>query len=107
MSSNYGEYNIEKDILYTSFKKIKIKIQILFMIEDKDTNIVYISKWLKKSHEELYNRLITLFDTFDIKYDILKYTNDFWCRDYRPVQMSKDRFLKYRYYPNYLLGEKR
>jgi hypothetical protein len=77
------------------------------MIEDKDTNIVYISKWLKKSHDELYNRLITLFDTFDIKYDILKYTNDFWCRDYRPVQLSKDRFLKYRYYPNYLLGEKR
>ena len=76
------------------------------MIEDKDTNIVYVSKWLRIEHEKFYNRLMTLFECLDIKYDILKYTNDFWCRDYMPIQLSKDRFIKYRYYPDYLLDSK-
>ena len=76
------------------------------MIEDKDTNIVYISKWLKNEHQDFYNRLIGLFDSLNIKYDILKYTNDYWCRDYMPIQLSNDTYIKYRYYPNYLLDTK-
>ena len=75
-------------------------------IEDKSTNIVYLSKWLKEEHEEFYSRLTTLFDTLNIKYDILKYTNDFWYRDYMPIQLDEDIFIKYRYYPNYLLTNK-
>lgn len=76
------------------------------MIEDKDTNIVYISKWLKVEQEEFYHRLIALFESLDIKYDFLKYTNDYWCRDYMPIQLSKDRFIKYYYHPDYLLNSK-
>lgn len=76
------------------------------MIEDKDSNIVYLSKWLKIEHEDFYNKLIALFNKLDIKHCILKYTNDFWCRDYMPIQLGKDVFIKYRYYPDYLLRKK-
>lgn len=74
------------------------------MIEDKDTNIVYLSKWLKDEHEDFYKSLTSLFDSLEIKYDILKYTYDYWCRDYMPIQLNEKNFIKYRYYPDYLLG---
>lgn len=36
----------------------------------------------QKEHEDFYHRLTSLFDSLEIKNDILKYTIDFWCRDY-------------------------
>ena len=49
---------------------------------------------------------MSMFDSLGIKYEILKYTNDFWCRDYMPIQLEEDVFIKYRYYPDYLLTTK-
>ncbi|NOZ34073.1 MAG: agmatine deiminase family protein [Chlorobi bacterium] len=31
-------------------------------------------------------------------------TNDIWARDYMPVQVSKDKFIEFRYDPDYLQG---
>lgn len=74
------------------------------MIEDKETNIVYLSQWLKKEHRGFYDKLTSLLTSLEIKFDILKYTNDYWCRDYMPIQLDKNTFIKYRYHPDYLLG---
>lgn len=73
------------------------------MIQDKDTNIVYISKWLRNEHPQFFEEFITLLNTVGIHWDFLKYTNDFWARDYMPIQIENDVFVKYRYYPDYLL----
>ena len=32
-------------------------------------------------------------------------TLDVWCRDYMPIQVSVDRFVQFRYAPDYLTGK--
>lgn len=76
------------------------------MIADKETNFVYISKTLKGEYPEIFKNLTMLMDEIDIDWNILNYTNDFWARDYMPLQLSENYFLKYKYYPNYLDNQK-
>lgn len=74
------------------------------MIQDKDTNIVYISSKLSqnKEYNEFYSELIRLFDELKIHYDRIWDTKDIWIRDFMPIQISDDDFLKYKYNPDYL-----
>lgn len=72
-------------------------------IEDKDTNIVYLSEWLKKEHHEFFTEFTTLLDNIGIEWALLPHSNDYWCRDFMPIQMQDNVFLKYWYHPSYLL----
>jgi len=72
------------------------------MIEDKDTNFVYLSKWLLAEHPQFCRTLTAVMTDFGIQWDWLKYTNDYWARDYMPIQLGAGEFLKYRYNPDYL-----
>lgn len=73
-------------------------------ILDRDTNIVFLSKWLKTEDSDFFSRFTKVMDEMDIHWELLKYTNDIWARDYMPIQLSKDEFLKYKYWPDYLLS---
>lgn len=73
------------------------------MIQDKDTNIVYISEWLVKEYPDFYSRFTEMMFEMGIKWDLLKYTEDIWARDYMPVQLDENDYLKYNYSPDYLL----
>jgi agmatine/peptidylarginine deiminase len=74
------------------------------MIPDSETNKVYFSGKLKldfpKTCFDLENRL----KSFNCKYEFLPETKDIWARDYMPIQVSIDRFIEYRYDPDYLQG---
>lgn len=75
------------------------------MITDQDTNVVYLSEWLsdrREGHADFYGRFTALLDNLGIEWGVLKHTNDYWARDYMPIQISKDDFLKYKYRPDYL-----
>ena len=75
------------------------------MIRDKDTNIVYFSEWLKARHggyPGFFKRLTALLDEVGIKWDFLKNTADYWVRDYMPLQLAENDYLKYVYRPEYL-----
>ena len=76
------------------------------MIQDRNTNIVFLSKWLKTEDSDFFSRFTKLMDEMDIHWELLKYTNDIWARDYMPIQLGKNDFLKYKYWPNYLLEKK-
>lgn len=73
------------------------------MIHDNDTNLVYLSPWLKDSFPDFFNRFSALLDQNDISSILLPQTNDFWCRDYMPIQIDENYFVQYRYLPDYLL----
>ena len=77
------------------------------MIQDKDTNIVYISKWLIDESPDFFHRFTKLMEEMEIDWAFLDYTCDIWARDYMPVQIEDHDFLKYRYWPDYLHGEKK
>lgn len=74
------------------------------MIQDKDTNIVYFSSKLSewKNYRDFYRELVSLLDELGVRHARLYDTKDIWARDYMPVQLEEDVFLKYRYEPDYL-----
>jgi len=78
------------------------------MITDAETNFVYFSELLKSElkYQAFHHLLIAILGKHEIEYDYLPETRDIWCRDYMPVQVEKERFLEYRYDPDYLLDRK-
>lgn len=72
------------------------------MIPNNQTNTVYYSEWLKKDFKDVFNNL-----DFKIQYNNyaflpIKGTKDYWCRDYMPIQVNENKFVQFRYEPNYL-----
>ena len=72
------------------------------MITDNHTNTVYFSNLLLEKCPVLNAHIVDALRKRDIPFTYLKGTKDIWCRDYMPIQIEKDRFVFYRYTPNYL-----
>ena len=76
------------------------------MIQDLDSSVVYLSDLLEIQCPDFYGQLISGFDRVDIKYEILRGTNDLWVRDFMPIQVTDHFFVQYRYDPDYLRPKK-
>ncbi len=75
------------------------------MIPDWQTDTLFFSDLLtNKKYEETYSQLCKVLQKNGTQYHLLSKTNDIWARDYMPLQISKDKFLEYRYDPDYLQG---
>jgi agmatine deiminase len=76
------------------------------MISDNQTNKVYFSELLKTKLKfaATCNEITKILDSLEVRYDFLKKTKDIWARDYMPIQVSDDKFVEYRYDPDYLQG---
>lgn len=76
------------------------------MIADNETNIVFFSDLLKSEPEyrNSYNQITKVLDKKHITYEFLQDTRDIWARDYMPIQVSENKFIEYRYDPDYLQG---
>lgn len=77
------------------------------MILDNQTNKVYISeKTLEFVGKEQASNVLKTLQDIGIDVDLLQYTEEGWCRDYMPIQVTKDKFIQYRYYPDYMRNDK-
>lgn len=74
------------------------------MITDRDTNKVYFSKRLTW-HSTVWPGLKKALEDHIVEYELMDGTRDIWARDYMPIQIDKDRFVRYVYDPDYLLDE--
>ena len=108
--SEYHE-NPKSDCLYGNFSSFVNKryrfVRCETLIHDEVTNVVYFSPWLKdknEGHPEFYQHLKDVLNEMGIEFEELKSTNDYWARDYMPIQLGKDEFFNYHYYPNYLVN---
>lgn len=78
------------------------------MIQDKDTNFVYLSDKLNwKRYRGFYGELKKVLEELHIEYGEIPCTKDIWARDFMPVQLKEDVFLKYQYKPDYLVDIQR
>ena len=71
---------------------------------------IYTSERLRKSKrtERVAEAIVKALDELHVKHDELKYTNDYWCRDYMPVMISDDgTYAKYEYNPDYLVEDEK
>ena len=67
------------------------------------TNLVCFSQHLTayKCWSELSAALVRQ----QVEYALLPHTKDIWMRDFMPIQCTPDRFVSYRYEPDYLCGQ--
>ena len=79
------------------------------MIADNQTDKVYLSKWLDsdKVFRTAFKFIINEFEKIGIEYELLNHTNDIWARDYMPIQVTENKFIEFRYDPDYLQGAKK
>ena len=78
------------------------------MISDCETTVVYVSELLRSDirFTKTCNELTTILDFFNVPFKFIENTNDIWARDYMPIQVSENKFIEYRYDPDYLQGLK-
>ncbi len=69
------------------------------MILDIDTNILFFSKLILKSHISDWNRIKT---KLKHNFYLLDNTKDIWIRDFMPIQVSPNHFVCFQYSPSYL-----
>ena len=72
------------------------------MITDNLTNTVFLSEWLSGECPVLFENLTKVLKTNGVDFRILGNTSDYWCRDYMPIQTDENRFVAYKYNPDYL-----
>lgn len=74
------------------------------MIPDWQTNVVFFSGLLPTRHAALWDDLAGILDRAGVEYHLLPGTRDIWVRDFMPVQVTADNFVRFRYQPSYLCG---
>ncbi|CAN5880196.1 hypothetical protein BH23PLA1_BH23PLA1_39060 [soil metagenome] len=77
------------------------------MIADCDTNVVFVADALERRFPAVYRELASILAEHAIPLRTIPGTLDVWCRDYLPIQVSEDRFVQFRYAPDYLSGKYR
>ncbi len=77
------------------------------MITDNQCNKVYFSGLLSEEKSQVYNDLVTVLDKYRVPHGLLPETKDIWCRDYMPVQVDKDSFIKFVFNPDYLATQQK
>lgn len=73
------------------------------MIPESLSNRVYFSALLPEVCPVTYSGLVEILDRYDVPHSLLEGTKDIWCRDYMPIQTIDNRFVLFRYEPDYLL----
>jgi len=76
------------------------------MIADWQTDKIYFSEWLRKvqAFTPVSRFIEKELRARQVPFEFLQDTNDVWARDYMPVQVSADKFIEFRYDPDYLQG---
>lgn len=69
------------------------------MVLESEKNRLAISGVLAADHTRIYNELKSKVCSDLV---VLKDTEDYWCRDYMPLQVEKGTFLQFKYEPDYL-----
>jgi len=72
------------------------------MINNFNTNILYLSDLLPKKHPKFHKMFSEILDQNKIEHHLLKGTKDIWARDYMPIQYSDHTFTAFKYEPSYL-----
>ena len=76
------------------------------MISDFKTNKIYFSGLLQKQFPHLYRSIEEVLSKLGIEPELLPWTKDIWVRDFMPLQVSINKFIEYRYDPDYLQAKR-
>lgn len=76
------------------------------MISDFETNTVYFSELITTDNrfKNTFKEIETTLDSFKVKVNLIPKTKAIWARDYMPIQVNENKYIEYRYDPDYLQG---
>ena len=77
------------------------------IIPEKDKTNVIFSSLLISHYPELYKQLSDIMWNYHKGYGAVCHTKDYWVRDFMPVQVDEDVFVKFIFYPDYLQDKKK
>lgn len=72
------------------------------MIMDSQTNQLYLADCLSTKYPKFFKEFDMVLSRCDIKPNLLSPTKDIWAVDFMPIQIKKDRFVQFKYNPDYL-----
>lgn len=72
------------------------------MITDKQTNFLYLADSLRTNFPTFYQAFEKLLKESNVEFALLPDTKDIWAVDYMPIQVSDNRFVQFKYNPDYL-----
>lgn len=58
------------------------------MITDRECNTLYLANTLTADFTETSNQLVKIVQNHGYKVKVLDESDDYWCRDYMPIQLS-------------------
>lgn len=65
------------------------------MIIPTETNKHHLSPLLEKNYPNLFKNFKTTLDENGVKPDYIPETKEVWCVDYKPMQITVDKFMQY------------
>ena len=75
------------------------------MITDQETNIVYFTNDLEVDNKKNFKELNSVIESNAYKVRLLVGTDDIYCRDYMPVQVSENDFVQFVFRPKAYLSK--
>lgn len=74
---------------------------------EKEKCIVVFSTLFVRDYPELYKELAKIMSNYYRGFGEISHTKDYWVRDFMPIQINFDRFVKFTYNPDYLQNSKK
>lgn len=75
-------------------------------ITDQDTNTLFLADCLLRLQSKFFKRFEKILQRCKIPFHFIPNTKDIWAVDYMPVQIQKNRFVRFTYNPDYLQPKK-
>lgn len=76
------------------------------MINDIDTNFLYLADCLPKKYPSFYSELLNAIDEAEIAFDFLPNCKDVWVKDFMPIHRFDNTYSMFEYNPDYLQEKK-
>ena len=70
------------------------------MTIDKECNTVYFANTVTADFTAMTSEIIKIIQNHGYKVKILDESDDYWCRDYMPIQLSDKEYIQFVYHPH-------
>lgn len=78
----------------------------MIITEKEKTKVIFSSLFISH-YPELYKQLSDIIRTYHKGHSSVSYSNDYWVRDFMPIQVDEDVFVKFIFNPDYLQDKKK
>ena len=77
------------------------------VITENEKSKVVFSSLLERHYPKMYSELANILWSYHKGFGYVTHTKDYWVRDFMPIQMDEDVFVKFVYNPDYLQDQKK